>query len=167
MKITGFIETYLTDKNGVKRKVGEQKNTIDSTLYEALAKHFDNNYDIALNDLFDSYTSQPYADGINFTASNTALTISYGHPAMITTLSQPSSNKLRATGVYTNNESESIRAFAPQLGKSWIRETVPDEEDDGYFNDFVVAKTGGSWTAVDIPVGEVLTIIWTITFTVH
>lgn len=166
MKITGLIETYLTDKNGIKRKVSEVENTIHATFYDALAKHLDNNYDIALNNLFTTTESENYHDGINFYATDPTEAAWYGNMAMITTLSQPASNQFRATGVFTNPGSVTIRAKSPLLGKQWIRQNNPYGTDYGAFNDFVIASNAG-FIAVDVPVGEVLTIIWTITFTVH
>ena len=166
MKITGLIESYLTDKNGIKRKVGEVKNTIHSTFYEALAKHFDDNYDIALDNLFTTDYSEDYHDGINFYATDPGETEWYGNMAMITTISQPSSIQFRATGVYTNSGSVTMRAIAPILGKGWIIQSNPYGSDYGAFNDFVIASNA-AFTAVDIPVSEVPTIVWTVTFTAH
>lgn len=174
MKITGLLETYLTDKNRVKRKIGEGKNNIDLKFYKALASYLSlhntspNNL-IVFSNLFtggNGYANdQPEKDGITAIVYGSGLKTT----AFATTITQPGTNKFRATGVWTNPEPTSITLITAQLGVNWLRndQYEPDyhPDDGGWFSGFLLAYGGMSSTVV--PSGDTLTIVWTITFTVH
>lgn len=167
MKITGLVETYLTDKNGVKRKVGEQQNTISADFYAALATYMTSHasYDlIEFSNMFTGGTGYAYSqvggDGIVGSYDSGA------QPAFASVASQPGTNKFRVTGTWTNPEVGTYNMANPALGVNWIKEQgwgAPG--DGGFFSDFVLASGGMATTP--IPSGELITIVWTITFTVH
>ena len=162
MKITGFVETFITDKNGVKRKVGSHHNTIvpgATGFFEALARNLAVGIDFTLDNLFTVAGTPPSQgkDGIYLHLLYGGTTYDF---MSITTLSQPSSNKLRATGVYTNATGGTVVATGAYLGKyySTFYET---------FTDFWIATGSPGWVNKTLPNGEIFTVVWTITFTVH
>ena len=154
--INGFVEAYLTDLDGKKKKVFESKNSFYLDFADALAKHLYNNYDIALDNQFS--TSAPINDedgiiaieGVNFIA-------------FVGTMSQPAANEFRITGVYTNGTGSTVNVIGPGMGKRWR---------DNFFTytpqfaDFRIALDP-LWSTQAVPNGQTLTIVWTITFTVH
>lgn len=160
MKITGFIETYLTDKNGVKRKVGSHPNTIDPTFFEILAENLDTGRDLQLSSLFTVVGTPPThgGDGIYIRVEYS------GFPdedqMTITTLSQPAAHQFRATGVFTNNTGRILDVVGAYLGKyySHTYET---------FTDFFIATGSPGFATETVPIGETFTVVWTITFTTH
>jgi len=164
--ITGFMKAYLTDKNGKKRKVYEGENTISPTLHLALSKALNTGYDISLLPLFTDDlepVSPLHGAGIMAMAYTTG-DIVIGFRSFITTASQPSSIQARWTGIYTNNTGATIRIKVPQLGKDAI--LISGTPFNAYsFYEFIVAAN--SAFSQDVPAGEALTIVWTITFTVH
>ena len=164
--ITGFMESYLTDKNGVKKKVQEGNNTISPTLFLALSKALDTGYDISMLPLFtdDLEPITPlHGAGIMAMAYTTA-DIAIGFRAFITTVNETAANVLVFTGVYTNNTASTIRIKVPQLGKDCI--LISGAPFNAYsFYEFIIAAN--SAYSQDVPAGEALTIVWTITFTVH
>lgn len=154
--IHGFMEAYLTDINGKKRKIHAHSNVFYADFGEALAKHLDNNYDIALDNLFSTTTPGTYEDGIIALDGVNWI-------AFVSTVTQPAANQLRVTGVYTNATGSSVNVTAPGLGKGWVASAfgiVPP------FNDFRIAM-GELFPSTSVPNGETLTIVWTITFTPH
>ena len=170
MKITGFVETYLTDKNGIKRKVGEGHNNIGGNFYKSLAVYLDeftSVKDIQLTPLFTGGTGYTYSQE---SKSGIATDVSGGdsrQAAFATVLSQPAAHQLRATGTWTNPESGSKTLSNAIIGKDWIKNQGYDwmPGDGGYFNKFDLAEGGMADTVV--PSGELITIVWTITFTVY
>lgn len=173
MKITGFIETYLTNKKGVKRKVGEQHNTISPEFYAVLAKYLTSHATTDLIELDDMFIG-----GAGYTWIQTgrcgiaAMVIGYEslQAAFASVASQPAANQLRVTGTWTNPETGTRTLGLATLGRSWIKtQGWETPGDGGYWNygnvGFTIATGGMSNT--DVPSGELLTIVWTITFTVH
>ena len=165
LEIAGNIKMFLTDKNGKKRKVYDGKNTISPTLFRALVDHLDDNYDIALDNLFTTYAHINGQDGISLTSTNAGGTIFGGMVAMITLLTQPASHQLVGTGTYVNSAGSSVYFHIPIFGKNWIGVPNPYGPDAGSFADFYIA--GGTQAVQTIPAGETFTVVWTITFTVH
>lgn len=165
--VSGFMEAYLTDKNGVKKKVYEGENTISPTFYAALAKALDTGYDISMLPLFTDDlepVTPPHGAGIMAMAYSTG-DIVYGFRAFITTANETADNVLVFTGVYTNNTGSTIRIKTPQLGKDAI--LITGAPFNAYsFYEFIIAANA-SFTPQDVPAGEALTIVWTITITVH
>ena len=161
----GHIKAYLTDKSGNKRKVFDDKNTIQASLLAALAAHLDTNTDLALDNLFTTMATENYHDGIVFYATTVADSYIGIHSA-VTTISQPTAIQFRATGVYTNNAAVSVKLLVPLLGKGWIIAVNPYGYDAGAFNDFIIASAP-TWVTQTVPASEVLTLVWTITFTAH
>lgn len=166
---SGFLEAYLTDKNGKMRKVYEGKNIINQSVLDAIADEIGTSYNssnnIALDSLFTGSTyAADYKDGIVCLTTD-GVSVYYGNMGMATTITQPAANQFRATGVFTNGFGETIIMTAPQLGKSWVRVLVPGAPALGDFNDFVIAQ--GGMSPQTVPDGATLTIVWTITFTVH
>ncbi len=164
MKITGFVEAYLTNrKTGAKRKVFEGENQIDSDFYEALAKHFDTNYDITLDNLFVANENPPDNQGDGMVIEDSTLPAGGSMSwSMKTTLSQPAANQIRFTGLF--DQGSAITAILPQLGINWFTTyegIILNQED---FTDKISITPIFSQV---VPSGEDLTIIWTITFTVH
>ncbi len=166
LKISGLIETYLIDKNGVKRKVGEHKNTISSGLYLKLAKYMTSHATPDLIELDDMFTggngyaySQVGGDGIVGSYDSGA------QPAFASVASQPAANQFRVTGTWTNPEVSTYNMANPALGKNWIKQQGWGAPGDGGFFTFLLASGGMPTTA--IPTGETIIIVWTITFTVH
>ena len=172
MKITGFVETYLTDKNGVKRKVGEQHNTISAPLYAKLAKYLTSHATQDLIEMSNMFTGgtgytwqQEGGDGI------TTDIFGWGslQPAFASVASQPAANQLRVTGTWTNPESGTRTLYNAEIGISWIKTQgweVPG--DGGYFGGTAGWQiASGGMANTDVPSGELITIVWTITFAVH
>ncbi len=166
LKITGLIETYLTDKNGVKRKVNEHRNTIGTGFYLKLATYMTSHATpdlIELDNMFTGGTGYAYqqvgGDGIVGSYDSGA------QPAFASVASQPAANQFRVTGTWTNPEASTYNMGNPALGKNWIKQQGWEAKGDGGFFTFVLASGGMVTTA--IPSGELITIVWTITFTVH
>ena len=154
--INGFVEAYLTDLDGTKKKVFESKNTFYVDFEIALAKHLYNNYDIALDNQFS--TSAPLNDEDGIVAGEGVNWI-----AFVGTTSEPAADKFRISGVYTNGTGSSVSVIAPGMGKRWrdnFYTYVPP------FADFRVAFDP-LWSTQVVPNGQTLTIVWTITFTNH
>ncbi len=154
-----MVQGYLTDKNGNKRKVQEHSNAIFADFYGILAQNLESGIDFALDDLFLVSESPPtlQKDGIFVTT-----TTPVGQRSLVTTLSEPSSSQLRATGVFTNGTGSTVVvAGFPYLGKYYGAVGGL-----GAFVDFVLAWDT-AWSSVSVPNGETLTIVWTITFTAH
>ena len=173
MKITGFVETYLTGKKGVKRKVGEQHNTISAELYAVLAQYMTShvaNDLIEMSNMFTGGTGYTYsqlnADGI----ACGLVGLGGKQAAFASVASQPAANQFRVTGTWTNPEASTLTLKEATLGVEIIKEegwaTVTDNMRWNYPNGgFELAYGGMADTAV--PSGELITIVWTITFTVH
>ncbi len=154
--INGFVEAYLTDLDGKKKKVFESKNTFYVDFEIALAKHLYNNYDIALDNQFS--TSAPINDEDGIVAGDGSNWISF-----VGTTSEPATDQFRITGVYTNGTGSTVNVVAPAMGKRWLSNFftyVPP------FVDFRVSGDFG-WSTQAVPNGQTLTIVWTITFTNH
>lgn len=154
-EIDGYVEAFLTDKNGNKRMVYAGQNTFYADFNEALAKHLDTNYDIRLDNLFSANgTPAVYGDGMVGLMDGS-------FESFVTTLSQPTAPQLAFTGVYTNSSGSSVVVTYPGIGKSWnsliAGTTVPP------FVDFRIAMAS-LFPSTTVPNGEVLTVVWTITF---
>ena len=161
--IAGFVTAYLTGENGNKKKVFEGKNTINAEFYNALALHLDTNTDFALDNLFTTDVVEQYHDGIAFLSLNPSTSAFIEHLAMVSTTSEPAAQSFRCTGVYTNSSGATIRVSLPNMGKSWVGAASANASG---FNDFYISTDVG-WSALDVPTGTALTIVWTITFTEH
>ncbi|MEE9571776.1 MAG: hypothetical protein V3W20_01855 [Candidatus Neomarinimicrobiota bacterium] len=165
LKIAGNIKMYVTDKNGKKRKLYDGKNSISSAFHQALAKHIDTNYDIALDNLFTGASPINGQDGIYLFSTNAGGTTFGGVVAMATVLTEPAAHQLVATGTYVNSAGSSVYFMLPILGKNYVIIVNPYGPNSGNFVDFNVA--GGTSAVQTIPAGETFTVVWTITFTVH
>ena len=166
MKLNGFVEAYLTDENGKKKKVYEGKNFILPEFYNALATAlltYDSPGGIALDELFTTENVEDYHDGIIFTGLNPSTSIFNQWMAMVSTTSQPAPKSFRCTGVYNNTSGVTVRVGTPAMGKSWVGDKTLEASG---FNDFTLSSNVG-WSVLDVPTGTGLTIIWTITFTEH
>ena len=167
LKITGLVETYLTDKKGVKRKVGSHHNTVAAEFHNKLAKYLTSHasYDlIEFSNMFTGGTGYAYSqvggDGIVGSYDSGV------QPAFASVASQPAANQFRVTGTWTNPLGTSYNMANPGLGVNWIKQQGWEAPGDGgFFSDFLLASGGMTTTAV--PSGELITIVWTITFTVH
>ena len=134
LKISGLVETYLTDKNGVKRKVGEQHNTISSQLYAKLANYMTSH---ATNDLIElsnmftggtGYTwQQEHGDGIAAIVYGQGLLMA----AFASVASQPAANQFRVTGTWTNPEAGTINLRNATIGNDWFKNQGWEAPDDG------------------------------------
>ncbi len=166
LRISGHIEMFITDKNGKKRKVFDGKNSIGSLFHPALAQHLDDNYDIALDNLF-STNAPPIngQDGIVAVSTNAAGSSFGGIVPFITVLSEPASHQLKGTGTYVNSTGGTVYFKLPIFGKNWIIIVNPSGPNGGNFVDFSIAY--GPSAVQTIPNTETFTIVWTITFTVH
>lgn len=163
--ITGYMKAYLTDKAGVKKKVYEGSNTISPTFHLALAKALGQGYDISMLPLFtDDLEPTDGRAGIMAMYYSTSDVV-YGFRSFITTMNETADNVLVFTGVYTNNTGTTLRIKVPQLGKNVITITGGPFAAKSFY-DFIIAANN-SFTPKDVPAGEALTIVWTITITVH
>jgi len=172
IKGTGLVETYLTDKFGVKRKVGEHHNTISNEFLYSLAQILNANdvlTSIEFDNMFTGGTGyiwqQTGHDGIAANIYGFALQAAFASVA-----SQPAANQFRVTGTWTNPTAITTSLANATLGKKWAKRagwlTAGDGGDWDYPNGgFTLAEGGMVTTAV--PAGELITIVWTITFTVH
>ena len=159
--IDGFVEAFLTDQNGNKKKIYSGQNTFYADFNEALAKSLSQDYDanfLALDNLFSANgTPVTYGDGMIGLMDGS-------YQSFVTTISQPTANQFRLTGVYTNSSGSTVVVTYPGCGKSWnsliAGTTVPP------FVDFRIAMAN-LFPSTSVPTGEVLTVVWTITFTVH
>ena len=162
LKINGHFQSYVTDKNGNKRDFQEGENYIYPAFYEALAKSLATDYDIELDNLFAGSVIAPlYGDGI--VIGEYAVPLILNQYSMVSTASQPAANQYRVTGVFTNGTGAGITFVNPLLGKSW---SPPIMGMNAKFLDFYIASFT-TFTSTLVPDSEVLTIVWTITFTVH
>jgi len=160
LKITGFVEYYLTDwKTGIEKKICEGKNTIQTAFYTKLAEKLNANYDFALDDLFTTcQTSGVDAnDGINADLSGYSEST---HMSFKTTLAKIGTDVLRVTGLYDKGDAIEIRSV--KLGKYWIDQPVGSNQ--GSFAELFIA-----WHIenISVPISTNLTVVWNITFTVH
>ncbi len=163
LKITGHFKSWVTDKNGNRHSEQEGENSIYASFYEAIAKALDTGYDIHLNNMFASDGIAPlYGDGI--VIGEYAVPLILNQYAMVSTDSQPSANQYRVTGVLTNGTGASLDLINPLLGKSWSPPLTGGL--NAKFLDFYIALFSG-FTTTTVPNTEILTIVWTITFTVH
>ena len=176
LKISGLVETYLTDKKGVKRKVGEAHNAIeDAEFLPQLAKYMTSpvsNNLIEFDNMF--ILGNGYTDSGNQTGTDgiiaEVLNMGSLQAAFLSVASQPAANQFRVTGTWTNPEATTKTLAYAELGRQWIKaKGWADIGDGGYFDypngGFVLASGGMANT--DVPSGELITIVWTITFTVH
>ncbi len=164
IKVHGLIEMYLTDqKTGVKKKIYEHENSIYTEFYAALAESLDNGRDNALSDLFVTCVTQPpnYKDGIvllwDIDTDPEAGELEYFY-SLKTTLSEPSSNQFRATGLY--DAGVAIDVISLDLGLLWV-----GGGQGGAFDELQIATHQPA--GVSIPISTNYTVVWTLTFTVH
>lgn len=170
LRISGYVEVDITDKLGNKRRVWEGKNTIDHDFYEVLTRHFHDNTDMALDNLFpsDAFSPSDYYDGIISDVYEAAFPYSYqGVINYACTSSQPATDQFRIVGTYTSNYGASHRIYGAKMGKSYIGSYNAGGQSIGAFQDFDVSVAGFSGGLVVLPDGETLTVTWTITFTNH
>lgn len=159
--VDGYLEAFLTDKDGNKRMVYAGQNNFYIDFNKALAKHLDNNYDIDLNAGTEGLFS---ANGTPAQYGNGMAGLMDGlFQSFVSTLSQPSAEKLRVTGVYTNSSGSSVVVTYPVLGKSWNPAGSMTGFNAPPFQDFRIA-IANLFPSTTVPNGEVLTVIWTITF---
>ena len=133
--------------------------------YNALATHLNEGAapDICLDELFTTDVVEQYHDGIVFMSLNPTTSAFVKWLAMVSTTSQPAAQSFRCTGVYNNTTGATIRVGTPGMGKSWVGAA---NLTGSRFNDFWLSSNVG-WTLLDGPTGTGVTILWTITFTVH
>ena len=173
LKVVGEVVSFLTDKNGNEHGRKVQHNTISDQFYEILSDTLFKNqpgYDITISPLFynDEYAiSEEGYSGIvdNYVPGEGG---GGGSPCRCFTsvASQPAANQFRVTGTYTNNSGSPITMADVALGKSFIKAQGWEAlGDGGYFNGYELATGGMADTTV--PDGDTLTVVWTITFTVH
>lgn len=160
IKVTGLVEMYLTDqKTGIKKKIYEHENSIYTEFYAALAEALDNARDNALTNLFVLCQGQPvnYKDGIVLLFEILAGDIEHFY-SLKTTLSEPSANQFRATGLY--DAGVAIDVISLDLGLHWV-----GDANGGAFDELQIATHQP--TGVSIPISTNYTVVWTLTFTVH
>ncbi len=160
--IDGFVEAYLTNAKSETKKVYERHNTFYIDFEEALAANLGNAYvaadNIALDNQFSTSAPIDGEDGIVAILGGTTWV------SFVGTNSQPAANQFRVTGVYTNATGGTVSIATPGLGKGWIGGIGPTVVPP--FNDFRIALDP-LFSAQNVPNTETLTIVWTITFTVH
>jgi len=166
IKVNGVMETYIGGK-----KVREDKNTIDSSFYNLLAQVLadeKSHLTLAQTSLFNNVETQPDAneDGI-VVEDNSLPSNASQYYSMTTVLSQPLANQIRATGTFVNPLGVSKTLTSPLWGANWITRIDPIDGvvEDEYFSDYLLAYNE-SWSVV-VPASETLTLVWTVTFTVH
>ncbi len=169
--ITGKIEQYLTDIHGVNRKISEHHNTISSQFYNQLAKYLWRRQSgdlLIMSDYFNSATMQPDtnsgSDGIvsNYEpgegGANAQLCFACSDAVTAT--------QFIVTGVFTNASGTTKLLGQLALGNSWIKNQGWEAYGDGgFFSNYELAY--GGMANVSVPLGEVLTVVWTINFTAH
>ena len=165
LRINGHIEMFITGKDGKKKKVFDGKNSISTTFHPVLARHLDDNYDIALDNLFSTASPINGQDGIVAVSTNAAGTAFGGIVSLITVLSEPATHQLKGTGTYVNGTGSTVYFMSPIFGKNWIIVVNPSGPNAGSFADFSIAL--GTSAVQTVPNTETFTVVWTITFTVH
>jgi len=171
IKITGKIEQYLTDVHGVKRKIGENHNTISSQFYTKLATYLMRRdaWDLLIMSNFFTAAymypdSQVGKDGIvsGYEPGEGGANVQFAFAC--TDAVTPTTYVV--TGVFTNSGGATKTLGNLCLGNNWVKNQGWEAVGDGgFFSNYELAY--GGMADVSVPLGEVLTVVWTINFTAH
>lgn len=153
--VTGYVEAFINGK-----KVQEGKNLIIPDFETKLAKHLagESGNGIALDNLFTADGRPPANGKDGIVIEHWAAPDTFDYYALVTNVDQPAAHQVRFTGTFTNNTGATISLNGfPRLGIYWQAEQ------------FTTLKIswGTSWTTLSLPNTDMLTIVWTITFTVY
>ena len=171
IKITGLVEQFLTDIHGVKRKIGENHNTISTQFYAKLAKALTSRSAWDLLHMSNFFTaglmypdSQVYSDGI--VAGYEPGVGGAGVQFAFACTDNKTATQYIVTGVFTNSGGVTKTLGNLCLGNNWVKNQGWEAlGDGGFFSSYELAY--GGMADVSVPLGEVLTVVWTINFSVH